>query len=450
MKIPCASIRESALIFFRILLPVLLKGLFLRRRHRPLKWVGIDAGKGNALLERLRRKYRSPLLKLWFPRNTYLVFDSDARKSLLRYSPVVFDAARGKRRGMNVFQPGAVTIAPADLWQPLREVNERSVGMAVADRLSPLILDRVKELTGILPIAPGRKISFDEFDDFFEMLSAQLFFGRMSLGISRLFETLRQMMREANQPYRRKTSRKYPEFARRLYDEMAHVPPDSIIGAALDQNGITRCTLLHQIPHWMFALRDTLLLNVVQALILLAQHPDWITRIRERLGSELTVAGIRDTREIEWCVLETMRLWPTTPILARRSRHELPVTRTILPRQCEFLIVNDFNHRDAASVPDPHRFRPDRWQFSDVSWQFNFLSNGPQGCAGRDLALRIANTVIAVLFTHRNVTCLSPTLQTDEDIPSSVDLFAACFRLSAVGASGTADGVSPAGPVLGR
>jgi cytochrome P450 len=439
MTIPCASLWETLQVVFRILLPAALQGLFLRRPGWSGRLARRGSGKRVSLLVRLRRKYRAPLLKLRLPRPTYLVLGIQVRQDVLRYSPVVFDAAGGKRRGMTVFQPGAVTIAlPAD-WPALRAVNDRAVGTPVARELAPGILERVRKLATADPFTAGREVGFREFDEMFETLSAEILFGRTSERISGLFETLRRMMREANSPLSRKTSRRYRGFAVELAEETRCAAPDSVLGVALGRSGLTWRDLFHQVPHWMFAMRDTLLMNVVQTFILLSQHPWSVSLIRDRVSGEVNAEGIQSAREIEWCVLEAMRLWPTTPILARRSLHDIPTAHTTVPRESELLIINEFNHRDPDLVLHPDEFHAERWEQPDPCWQFNPFGHGPQICPGRDLGLTIAGSLVATVFSNRDVSCLYPVLDLDGPLPSYIDTFSARFRISEIDAVTTSN-----------
>src|SRR5438105_318269 len=59
-----------------------------------------------------------------------------------------------------------------------------------------------------------------------------------------------------------------------------------------------------QVTHWLFALGDTLAINAARCLALLATHDDARAWAAQDAGASLDA-----------CLHETMRLWPTTPML---------------------------------------------------------------------------------------------------------------------------------------
>jgi cytochrome P450 len=90
----------------------------------------------------------------------------------------------------------------------------------------------------------------------------------------------------------------------------------------------------------------------------------------------------------------------------------------------QVLIWNAANHRDAAVVPNPDRFDPDRWASGEPVWQMNHLSNGRQGCAGKALALFLAKAVLAEVLGRVNVNLSRPVLVPGEALPEAFDWFA--------------------------
>jgi hypothetical protein len=105
--------------------------------------------------------------------------------------------------------------------------------------------------------------------------------------------------------------------------------------------------IAQQIPHWMFAMRDTLGANAYRALALAA-------------------SGHRDN--LPGVLHEAMRLWPTTPLLAREKVDD----------ESQVMILNVFNHRDPREA-DFNRVRPDR----EGSYRFNHLSKRVTGLPRR-------------------------------------------------------------------
>ena len=94
-----------------------------------------------------------------------------------------------------------------------------------------------------------------------------------------------------------------------LAGRFAAAPPDE------------RTDPIGQVPHWLFALGDTLAINAMRALAVLASDGDQLDRAR---GSKDHLAA---------CLLEAMRLWPTTTTLSRETTEDVELGRGHDPRR---------------------------------------------------------------------------------------------------------------------
>ena len=180
----------------------------------------------------------------------------------------------------------------------------------------------------------------------------------------------------------------------------------------------------NQVPHWLFAMKDTLAANTAFALALLAAHPVIGRRVRAEFPADrpATAADVHGAKLLEGCVQEAMRLLATTPMLLREAVCG-GVLGDVHGPGLQVLVWNAANHRDAAVVPGPDRFDPDRWAESGVNWQFNHLSNGRQVCAGKSLALFLAKAVLAELGARVVVTGCRPQLPPGGPVPEAFDWF---------------------------
>jgi cytochrome P450 len=190
-----------------------------------------------------------------------------------------------------------------------------------------------------------------------------------------------------------------------------------------------------QLTHWLFALGDTLAINAYRCLAVLACQ----TQVRRRVLDELEGArlesgeGVASLRLLEACLHETMRLWPTTPMLSRESVREVDWDGVKVPPGTQFLIVNTFNHRDGEAVADADLFAPDRWIDGGAREDrlFNHFSSGPQGCPGTALALLVGKAMLAVLLRDHELDYeAGPLLDAGKPLPYSLDFFSLRFALT--------------------
>ncbi len=424
IAIPKASLWENLRFNLRVVLPNFLQGLFIRR-PRWVAWYARRSGRVETTIDRMRKKYPAPAIqvRMLFSK-TILVLDPELRRNVLVYSPRVFAEPRLKRRGMSRFQPQAVTISSGDEWLRKRAFNDRAVGSTL---LQPPFDQVIVSAVGEVEVPTG-EVGWQQFDDFFLQVSMRVLFGRDS---SRpLFRQLRSLMHQANRPFfSKKRSRDFASFLNGLNDYCNDPDADSIVGRALELGGLQKHELVGQIPHWMFAMRETLSINVVQTLILLANFHEHLERVHLEVDENGAVASIHAAQHLQHCLQEGMRLWPSTPMLTRQALHELPVRSCVAPGEIQVLLLTAFDHRDNDSVREADQFDPDRWVKSDSAWQFNHLSNGTQACAGRDLVHFLGKSILAHLIRGHHWDCKVPIFEQGEPLPQTIDPFSSRFRV---------------------
>jgi cytochrome P450 len=100
-----------------------------------------------------------------------------------------------------------------------------------------------------------------------------------------------------------------------------------------------------------------------------------------------------------------------------------------LPVGTQVVILNSFTHRDEQIDKNADHFSPEIWLSGQTHDAFNHLSNGPQACAGKELALFIAKSVLSTLLEANSYTLTTPTLPAHGPIPQTFNPFVAQFQL---------------------
>ena len=156
----------------------------------------------------------------------------------------------------------------------------------------------------------------------------------------------------------------YPAFLDRVQGYVSAAEPGSLCSLVSDAPASSETNPAGQIIHWLFAMGDTLAANVFRCLAALATHPLQLVEVRAELaGTDLTspkpVAGLD---YLAGCLLETMRLWPTTALFGRVTTRDVRFpTGAVLPAGKQVLIHNLFNHRNRDRVDYADRFAPEEW-----------------------------------------------------------------------------------------
>ncbi len=126
-----------------------------------------------------------------------------------------------------------------------------------------------------------------------------------------------------------------------------------------------------------------------------------------------------------------MRLWPTTPILARATVRDYDWDGVKVAEGTQVLIVNSFNHRDRDSSELADRFAPEQWISGSAAddWAFNTFSRGPQGCPGAELALLVGQAMLATILRDTAPLLERPALTPGKPLPQSLDFFSIAIEL---------------------
>ncbi len=176
-------------------------------------------------------------------------------------------------------------------------------------------------------------------------------------------------------------------------------------------------------------MRNTLGANAWRALATIVADPEIERRALEDIdGADLAEsADIDGLGYLEGCLSEAMRLWPTTPILARETTRETTLAGQKLDAGTQVMIFNTFNHRDHEQVDDADAFKPERWSSGERDYRFNHLSNGSQDCPGGPLVYLLGKAVLANVIGRYDLTLREPSLDPGKPLPYTLDPFQTRF-----------------------
>ena len=440
-EIPSASLLEGVRFTLVGVLPNVLQGLF-RRRPRIValaRWLDVDRRAVGALAALRRRHGEGALWIRTLAGRVLLLLSVDDVRSVLEGAPEPFAAdPEAKRRGMSHFQPHALTISRGETWEQRRELTE-----AVLDtgeprhRLADRFLVVCREESEAMLAEAGGELDWGRFHEAIGRITRRIVLGnaaRADVEVSRLLATL---MDEANRlPKQRSES--FEPFAAKVRGYAEAGEEGSLAGLLAEQPAEEGTDPPGQLPHWMFAMHDTLAANAFRALALIASHP----LQRAEAEGELAAAGgeqalasaeaVGGLTYLEACLQEAMRLWPTTTLLSREAVEWTTLGGAAVAAGTQVLISNTFNHRDGDRHEFADRFAPEAWTDGDAAedWFFNHFSHGPRGCPGAGIALFLGKAVLANLLATRKVRLLDSRLDPERPVPHMLDPFRLRFSLT--------------------
>ncbi|MCB0925680.1 MAG: cytochrome P450 [Mycobacterium sp.] len=434
---PHASLLEGIRFTAQIGLPNIVQGLF-NKRELPTKVAsrfGTDY-LGYRLVEGLVDSYGpGPFYVRVAKDEALLVHHPDDVKFVLGGSPDPFASdPEPKVKGMAAFQPQALTISRGDLWAQRREFAD-----AVLEPGKPL-----HTLAGsFLAVAAdtaraliGGEVDYRRIDSAFQRMTRRVVLGDQAADDTRLMELLGDLMSQGNK-MPGEPGPQYPEMIRLIENHLAKAEPGSL-AAEIAKSPEPPGGAAGQVVHWLMAMGDTLSANTLRALAVLATHHEQQAEVRKEIAAAdiTTPEGVTSLRYLAGCLLEAMRLWPTTGLFARVATRDIEFpSGAVLPEGRQVLIYNVFNHRNRKRIPYADRFSPGEWVSGSAAedWSFNFMSHGPQVCPGYGMSVFLGQAVMANLLSAGRLSLSGARLDPGKPMPHSLDLFGFGVQISGDG-----------------
>lgn len=433
---PQASALESIQFTATAAAPNAITGLFSRKEGpvRVANLLDVDR-RGFDTIRGLVRKYGpGPFYVRVAAANSILVTDPEDIKFVLDGSPEKFASNPGKKQaGMVVFQPDALTLSRQPEWAGRRSFAEHVLATGkplhpLAGRFLEVAYDEADQL------AAKGTITWDAINESFQRLTRRVVLGESAAGDKQLTGVLASLMAEANGTPG-KVGEQYPELLHCIARYTKEPEAGSLVALIADAPGKIYGPIEGQLIHWLFAMGDTLPANLLRTLALLATHPVKLTLVKE----EIAAADLSDPQSVAkldylaGCIYEAMRLWPTTPMLARVALEDVtfPGGATV-PAGTEIVIHNIFNHRNGDRIDFADRFAPEEWSTGNAGkdWGFNFFSNGPQGCPGAGLAVFLGQAVLARILDKQTPSDRDSGLTPEAPLPYTQNYFTTSVGLA--------------------
>ena len=415
--LPSASFGQSLRFTLAAMVPNLVQGLFRRRAKavRAATKLNVD-GRGIGAIGAIRRSHGpGPVwVRAGGDRMLLLTRTDDVRRAL-EGSPEPFAPdPDAKRRGMTHFQPDALTISRGELWRDRRRFAESVLDTSRPEhRLAHRFAEVAdQEVEAMLDELSSEELVWEPWQRCGWRITRRVVLGDAARDDERLTDLLAAMMDEANKLPKDGESEHLEPFLAGIRGYLEAGEEGSLAHLVGDAPSDEATKVERQLTHWLFAMGDTLFINAFRALAMVATHPG--------------------RGDLEAVLQETMRLWPTTPLLSRETLEETEWDGATVPAGTQVLISNTFNHRDRQRHEGANRFEPEAWTEGDrgSDWSLNHFSHGPQGCPGASLALLVGKAALASLLEGRQVRLLSPKLDPHRPLPEMLDFFEIRFALS--------------------
>ncbi|CCQ44603.1 cytochrome P450 family protein [Pseudarthrobacter siccitolerans] len=440
--LPKATASESAAFLFDVFLPTVAKGPIIRRpkMEAGAERLGLD-DRAARRMAKLAGKYRKGPLLLRIPgRPQAVVLQPDHLHYVLANSPEPFSPASSeKKAALAHFEPRFVLISEGRERTARRALQEQVLDThSPVHRLAATFLPIVQEEAGQLlqGIKDGRpegssELGWDNFIQSWYRVVRRTVFGDQARDDHELTNMLASLRKNANWSFLKpKDTGLRTRFLTRLTDRLKHAEPGSLGFSMAKMHPGQEAAPVDQVPQWLFAFEPAGMATF-RTLALLATHPGHIARAREEVQQDAT--EYQHLPFLRACVLESLRLWPTTPMILRQTTREVQWPDGDMPAGCGVLIYAPYFHRDEANVPQAHSFKPERWLDRDGNedWPLVPFSEGPVVCPGRQLVLMLTSAMLASLIGETTFTLSSShALSPGTRLPGALNNFSLSFTVA--------------------
>ncbi|CAH2108027.1 unnamed protein product [Euphydryas editha] len=172
----------------------------------------------------------------------------------------------------------------------------------------------------------------------------------------------------------------------------------------LDNQGVKE-----EVDTFMFGGHDTIAVAMTFMMMALANESEIQDKIYEEICQVLgdsdrspTTDDLSQMKYLECCIKESLRLYPSAPIIIRHLREEIVLGDYTVPADTSaFIFIYDL-HRRADLFPDPERFIPERFLPENCANRHPYayipFSAGPRNCIGQKFAMLEMKTMMCKLL----------------------------------------------------
>lgn len=148
---------------------------------------------------------------------------------------------------------------------------------------------------------------------------------------------------------------------------------------------------------------------------MMAEHPHCQARVQreidEVLGEDpdqvVAYDDLAKLRYVDACLKETLRLYPSVPLIARQAKEDIKIKDYTLPAGTGVVIAASMVHRDPTYWENPEVFNPERFVNGDHLNKHPYcyipFSAGSRNCIGQRFALMEEKTLAANIFRRFHV-----------------------------------------------
>jgi hypothetical protein len=430
-----ASVKDTAATFVEVAVPTLAKGVIVRRPKvvSLAERLALDE-RAVSRLQKLRSTYGTGPILLSIPRRRQaVVLDPEDAARILDAAPSPFTPASAeKSAALGHFEADVSLVSNPPERKGRRAFNEKVLedGCPVHSMSASFMKVVDEEIRDLLDTC-GDELTWDAFFQSWYRIVRRIVLGDGARDDEKLTDMLEKLRSSANWAFLHPGHGKLNEsFHKRLNEHLARAEPGTLAERIAQVPQTDETAPSHQVAHYFFAF-DPGGMTVFRTLALLATHAQARLRVEEEIAGR-DADGRRDLSFTRACIVETLRLYATTPAILRETTQDVEWEGGVIPKNTSILIFAPFFHRDDETDPDAHRFVPERWMHKDPADRPPLVpfSAGPGVCPARHFVPMIASAAVAAVMQARDLELNEARISSDEPLPGTLDQYTLTFKLT--------------------
>ncbi|XP_004518434.1 cytochrome P450 4d1 [Ceratitis capitata] len=188
---------------------------------------------------------------------------------------------------------------------------------------------------------------------------------------------------------------------------------DILLQSEIDGKPLSNLDIREEVDTFMFEGHDTTSSAITFFFYNIATYPECqrkcYAEILEVFGKDtskpVTYEALNRLNYVELCIKETLRLYPSVPLLGRKVTQECEINGKVLPAGTNIGIAPLYLGRQADLFPEPNSFKPERFDFAHETKKINPyayipFSAGPRNCIGQRFAMLEVKSVVTNVLRH--------------------------------------------------
>ncbi len=437
--LPTATVSETLAVMSDVIAPNIAKGVIIRRPKvvGAAEKLGLDQ-RAISRLQQLNEKYGPGPLMLNTPESKpmALVLDPEHANRVLNETPEPFSTAEwAKQKALEHFEPDMSLVSHGAERAERRHFNEEVLQSecpvhGLGARFAKVVEQEADALLN--HVAQNHaKLDWDMFEATWNRVVRRVVLGDTASDDHALTEMLEKLRSAGNWAFLHPGHDDLKEtFLERIRVYLKRGEAGSLAAEIAKQPVTDTTQPEHQVPQYLFAF-DPAGMTTFRALALLAAHPNQA----ERAQDEIEANSGQPAPKLDFlraCVLEALRLWPTTPLVLRQSTEVTEWENGTMPAETSLLMLAPYFHRDERHLNNANRFDPDLWLEPGAigNWPLMPFSGGPGICPGRHVVLLVTSMMLSRLLEGREFQLNPPTrLLSSKPMPPLLNNYGLEFKV---------------------